>query len=162
MKRFLINMEKAFLVAALMAMVFLAFAQVCLRHFFSSGLVWADTFLRHLVLWIGFFGAALATEEKKHFAINVLERYFSPKLKSLSNLVINLFAFFCLILLTHSANAFFQSERQSPSILFSLGGFQVPSFWMEAILPLGFLLLLVHFAFKLWEDVIQIKGLFSR
>ena len=48
--------ETVVLVAFLGSMVVLAFLQVVLRNVFGTGLIWADTLVRHLVLWAGFFG----------------------------------------------------------------------------------------------------------
>ena len=55
------------MVALLAVMVTLAFAQVILRHF-GLGLLWGETVLKHLVVWTGFLGAALAAASEKHFA----------------------------------------------------------------------------------------------
>ncbi|MGD0038444.1 MAG: TRAP transporter small permease subunit, partial [Bacteroidota bacterium] len=56
--------EGALLILMLSIMVLVAFSQVMLRNVFHTGINGADVLLRHLVLWIGFLGAAIATSEK--------------------------------------------------------------------------------------------------
>ena len=91
--------ETVILVVVLSTMVILAFLQVVLRNLFSEGILWGDTFLRHLVLWVGFLGASLATREKKHINIDLFTRFFKGKAKSFIVSIVNLFAavvcYFC-------------------------------------------------------------------
>ena len=44
-------------------MILMAFGQVVLRNVFHTGIEWGDVFLRHMVLWLGFLGATIATGE---------------------------------------------------------------------------------------------------
>ncbi|MCK7524997.1 MAG: TRAP transporter small permease [Ignavibacteriales bacterium] len=62
-------------------MVLLAFAQVILRNVFGTGLVWGDTIVRHMVLWAGFVGGALASYEGRHISIDALTKFFPPRVK---------------------------------------------------------------------------------
>ena len=50
---FLKRIEESLLISMVILMVVLAFLQVVLRNVFSLGIIWADLFLRHLVLWVG-------------------------------------------------------------------------------------------------------------
>ena len=81
--------EGALLVALLAVMVSLAFAQVVLRHF-GAGLLWGETVLKHLVLWTGFLGAALAAKSEKHFAWEAAHLGASERLKPWLRLLSNL------------------------------------------------------------------------
>jgi TRAP-type C4-dicarboxylate transport system permease small subunit len=147
------KVEQWVLVSLLFLMVFLAFLQVILRQFFSIGLLWADVFLRHCVLWVGFLGAAIATQEHKHFAIDFLKKLLSPAKKKWAELITNVFALACLFLLGGAAISFFKDEYTYPSTLFTIGTLEVPSFWMTAIIPIGFILLFIHFLLKLFHGV---------
>ena len=60
------HLEKVLLSVMLAAMILLAFLQIVLRNFFDTGLPWGDSLVRYLVLWVGFIGAALATNEESH------------------------------------------------------------------------------------------------
>lgn len=154
-RRFLESVEKAALIVLLTLMIALAFAQVCLRAFFSTGILWADVFLRHLVLWVGFLGAVLAVSGDRHFAMDVLRKYFPKKLQNWAEVASDLFSLVILALLSQSALRFFKDDAQSGSILFTVRSFEVPSSWMNAAIPGVFILLWIHFAFKLIEDSIR-------
>ena len=73
-----INRVEQILVAALLTvMILLAFSQIVLRNFFATGIDWADSLVRYLVVWVGFVGAAIATKEGKHITIDVLSRWIT-------------------------------------------------------------------------------------
>lgn len=141
--------EKGVLVALFLLMVLLSFAQVILREFFSTGFLWADVFLRHCVLWVGFLGAGIATQQNKHFAIDFVKRLLPAKFSAAAEIMIDFFAVVCLYFLSDAAIKFIQDDYTHGSVLFSLGTVQVKSFWMNAIIPIGFILLTVHFFLKL-------------
>lgn len=153
--------EKWVLVFLFSFMIALAFLQVILRQFFSAGLLWGDIFLRHGVLWVGFMGAAIGVSQNKHFAIDILKKSLPQKWKDCTELLIDSFAIVCLALLSSSAFKFFVDDKSSGSVLFMVGSLEVPSFWMNAIIPLGFILLLVHFALKTAQDLILTVTSFS-
>ena len=71
--------ETALLVLVLGFMVVFAFLQVVLRNIFDEGILWGDILLRHLVLWVGFIGASLATREQKHINIDLFSRWLPEK-----------------------------------------------------------------------------------
>jgi len=48
--------------------------QIVLRNFFHGGVLWADPLMRHIVLWLGCLGAALATTSGRHINIDVFSR----------------------------------------------------------------------------------------
>lgn len=67
--------ESIFLALLLATMLVLSFLQIVLRNVASTGLIWIDPLLRHLVLWIGFAGAALATRLGRHISIDAVSRF---------------------------------------------------------------------------------------
>ena len=146
---FLETAEKWLLVSFLSTMILLSFLQVILRQFFSTGILWADVFLRHLVLWAGFMGAAIATAQDKHFVIDAVKRLFPEKAKKWIGVATDLFSSACLFFLCGAAIRFFKDDMTSRSVLFTVGRFEVPTFWMNLIIPAGVILLLVHFLIRI-------------
>jgi len=63
--------ESAIVLALLASTMFLGFAQIVAR-WMGGGWIWADELVRFFVLWIGVFGAAPATRNHKHIAIDVI------------------------------------------------------------------------------------------
>ncbi len=138
----LVRLETAVLVLLVAVMVALSFWQVLLRQFFGTGLLWADTLTRHLVLWLGFLGAALAAAENKHFAFEALHQ--EGRAGAALRLFGNVFGAAVCVLLVSASWQYFQGERDAAQTLFSVGSINVPSTWFAAAIPVGFALLLVH------------------
>src|SRR5262249_10346285 len=63
--------ERAVLAVLVVGMTLLGFLQIVLRKVFSGGFLWADAFLRHVVLWVAFFGAGAAAAQNKHFGADL-------------------------------------------------------------------------------------------
>lgn len=146
-ERRLAALEQGLLAALLLVMVSLSFAQVLLRGF-SLGLLWADTFLRHLVLWTGFLGAALAAADDKQFAMDAAGRLMSERVLAAVHLVLHGLTAAVCAFMTRAAWTFFGQEREAAAVLFSVGRFEVPAWWFQVILPLGFALLFLHYLLK--------------
>lgn len=154
--RVLGTLEKGLLVGMVFVMILLSFLQVVLREFFSTSILWGDTFLRHLVLWVAFFGAAIATDQNGHFAIDVVKNSLPPVARRLAQLVTDLFVSVVMAFMVRAAVTFFIDEYKFGSILFTVGETQVPAFWMDSILPIGFGLLLAHFLIKTVEGLLAL------
>ena len=135
------------LVALLAVMVTLAFAQVILRHF-GLGLLWGETVLKHLVLWTGFLGAALAAKAEKHFAWEAAHVGAAARLKPWLRLTANLSGAMITALLLRAAWTYLIDERASGTELMTLGTVVVPSWIAAAGIPGGFTLVLAHLLFK--------------
>ncbi|MEO8168802.1 MAG: TRAP transporter small permease subunit, partial [bacterium] len=109
----LVKAETGFLVLFFGAMIILSFLQVILRNFFGTGLLWADTLVRHLVIWVGFMGAAIATHEGRHISIDALTKFFSPRWTAVSQILTSLFAIVVCYYLADAALVFLRDEQAS-------------------------------------------------
>lgn len=126
--------ETALLVLILGSMILLAFGQIIMRNFFDLGLQWGDELLRMLVLWLAVAGAVAASRSDKHINIAVLDRFLSPGLKRAVQLLVYLFtAGICLIVAWFSLQ-FVQTSREYGDLI--LG--DVPAWWLQSVLPVGF------------------------
>lgn len=86
------RVEGWLLVVSLLVMVAMTFTQVVLRNLLDQGVLWFDPVVRHLVVWIGFLGAAVATREKKHVNVDALSRYIKGAARHGVNIVVSGFA----------------------------------------------------------------------
>jgi TRAP-type C4-dicarboxylate transport system permease small subunit len=135
------KIEGAVLIFLLLVMLFMAFGQVVLRNFFSGGIVWGDILLRHLVLWIGFLGAALATSGERHINIDILTRYLPERLKGTVATLSNIFAAVICFLLFRASLTFLEFEIANNNTVFA----EIPSWYAQIIIPVGYGLLAFHF-----------------
>jgi len=135
------RVETVMIVIILSVMIFLAFLQVLLRNFFDQGLLWGDILLRHLVLWVGFIGASLATRDEKHISIDLFGRFVHGNSKHIIHLITNLFAVFVSYLLTDASWYFVMDEKMAGTTIFS----DIPVWYFQIIIPVGFGLITLRF-----------------
>jgi TRAP-type C4-dicarboxylate transport system permease small subunit len=140
----LTKFEEYVLITLLFIMVVMAFLQVVLRNLFSSGILWADIVLRHLLLWLGFLGAAIATSENRHINIDAVRRFLSKRMRAAVEVLTDVFAAVICFLLSRASWTFVQGEISDRRMLFG----EIPSWYAQVIIPIGFALLVVHFAIR--------------
>jgi len=148
--RFFYRMEYVLLVVFLGSMVVLAFLQVALRNFFGTGIIWADTLVRHLVLWSGFVGAALATGEDRHISIDALTKFLPPLIRRLAFILTSTFAGIVCYYLALAAWGYVLEERASGGDLI----LSIPNWVALLIIPGGYILLALHFLVRAAENVV--------
>lgn len=76
-----------------------SFAQVSNRFIFHRSFIWTDEIVLFSMVWVTFFGSALAVSRNSHTRIDFFISLFSPKVRSWFLAVSNLLcAAFCIIL----------------------------------------------------------------
>jgi TRAP-type C4-dicarboxylate transport system permease small subunit len=143
------RVEQTLLITFLGFMILLAFLQIVLRNYFTTGLDWGDQLLRNLVLWIGFIGATLATREGKHINIDVVSRWLPSLGKNIITLITHLFSFFICCLLTYAALKFIKNEVQMENTTF----LNIPAWVPEMILPITFGLMTFRFGLRAFKNL---------
>ncbi len=138
------KVEQTLIVTFLSFMIFVAFFQIVLRNVFSTGLDWGDSFLRNLVLWIGFIGATLATKEGKHINIDIVSRWLPSLGRNIVMLITHLFSFSVCCLLTYAALKFIRNEFQMGNRTL----LNIPAWIPEMILPMTFGLMTFRFGLR--------------
>ncbi len=115
-------------------MIVMAFGQVVLRNFFGTSIEWGDIFLRHLVLWVGYFGAVIATGERRHLKIEFLTKIVPPKVRKIFFISTNFFASIVCYFLMQAAISFLLLEKESASLLI----LELPTWYFITIIPIGY------------------------
>lgn len=137
---FLGKVETGALCLIIAMMLGLAILKIVMRYVFSAGLLWSDIMLQHLTLWLCFLGAALATCERRHISIDVLNRILPESVTRWTNLVIDCIALVVVGILAYYGFLFIEDEKSSEAILIG----SVPLWWAKTIIPYGFVLIGVH------------------
>ena len=137
----LLATETFFLLFFLLTAVLLASTQIFLRNFFDSGIGWADSALRILVLWIGMIGAMFASRNKKHIRIDVLSHYLPYKLRDeIWRITEIITAIVCGIVAYYSIE-FIKLEYEDGMIAFA----NVPVWLCEVIIPIAFIVMSLRY-----------------
>lgn len=139
--RTLALMEDALLTALLAFMILLAFLQIALRNLADMTLSWGDPLLRVLVLWIALVGALAATRDGHHIHMDIVSRFLPDRFRAPLQRFTQLFsALVSGVIAWYSAQLVLMEYRDA-SIAFS----GIPTWTLELILPLGFLLMALRF-----------------
>jgi TRAP-type C4-dicarboxylate transport system permease small subunit len=126
--------EDLILVGLLLAMVGVAVTQIVLRNGFDGGFLWAETFLRVLVLWIGLAGAMAASRQHRHISIDLIGRFLPPLAHKVAIVFTALFTAGICAALAYYSFDFVKIEYENPSIAFG----NVPTWACESIMPIAF------------------------
>jgi TRAP-type C4-dicarboxylate transport system permease small subunit len=143
MLRYAHRTEDGVLIAALVSMLIMALVQIVLRNFFDSGLLWAESALRILVLWVAMLGAMVATRESNHIAIDLVTRFLPLHLKKYAILLSYLFSAVICGLVAYHAVEFIKFEYEDQTIAFA----SVPTWVCQSIIPFGFGVMALRFTF---------------
>lgn len=138
------------LVCSFTVMLALAASQVVLRQVFHTSLPWGDLAARHLVVWVGFLGASLASRRGRHFHIGFLARLLGPRSRQYLHAAADLIAAAVCAILVRTSWTFvtvgldpgatlFLGIRQTTAALIVPGGFSLMAvqFILRAIQSLG-------------------------
>jgi TRAP-type C4-dicarboxylate transport system permease small subunit len=142
--RALTALVTAILVGSFALMLTLAAGQVVLRQVWHTSLSWGDLAARHLVLWVGFFGAYLATRRGQHFHIGFLARLLGLRAKPWLAAASALFAAVTCVFLVAAGETFVTVGLDPQAVLF-LGIHQATA---ALIVPAGFGLMALQFLLR--------------
>lgn len=135
----LIYIEKLFAATSLALLLALSLLQVILRNIFEFGLSDIDVIARHLVLFITFMGAALASEGNQHIKIDCVTSIINENIKQkLKQPLLFVSAVICAIFFWHSLQFWLGEYQYAPDN-------EQLALYLSLILPLGFFTLSLHF-----------------
>ncbi|MBI5040616.1 MAG: TRAP transporter small permease [Gammaproteobacteria bacterium] len=138
-RRLLTRAETALAGLSLLLLIALTLSQIVARNLFATGLPLADTLTRHLVLYITFFGAAIAADSQRHIRIDTLATWLPRIWVERLHRPLNAVAMLVCAALTQAAARFWLDEWQYAAD---------QERWqalLSLILPVGFGLLALHF-----------------
>lgn len=151
-------MENSLLVLLLTGMIAIAVTQIVLRNGFDSGLLWADSLLRVLVLWIGMVGALVASRDQRHISIDIASKYLPVRAARWVTVFNALFTAVICAMLAWYTLEFVLVEYESPSPAFA----NVPTWVCESVMPLTFALIAIRYlivaALAPWKSSVEETG----
>ena len=137
----LLATETFLLLFFLLAAILLASSQILLRNFFDTGIFWADSALRVLVLWIGMLGAMFASRNKKHIRIDILSHHLPQKFQSTVGRVTEFFTALACGIVAYYSIDFIKYEYEDGLIAFA----NVPVWLCETIIPIAFIVMALRY-----------------
>ncbi len=153
--RFTALLEDALLVLMLSAMIIIAVLQILLRNYFDLGLVWGDSLLRALVLWVGLLGAIVASRNENHISIDILSRFMSARTRAIANIVTDFFTVVVCAVVSYYSYRFVELDYEAGVSTFG----NLPAWVIESILPVGFAVIALRYAGGLLRKVQALRGM---
>jgi len=144
---------RALLIIILLSMVAFVVLQVILRNIFHSGISWADIASRHMVLWIAFLGAMLATRSRQHISIDALTRLLPHTPRNVLRIALDMLSCAVSVILANASFDFVLSEKAMGSELFA----GVPTWMAQAVIPFGFCIIAIEYAIGIGLDIYRIR-----
>jgi C4-dicarboxylate transporter DctQ subunit len=141
--------EKAAVVLIVSVLVGLPLAQIVLRAVGQGGLPWGHEIVRVLVMWLAFFGASLATRERRHITIDLLDRSISPATKAAFNIVTQGVAMAVLAYLARTGWSFVRLQREMGDTSAVLG---IPEWIAVTVIPISLAVMTWRLAIAIAED----------
>lgn len=135
----LVRLETWLAAGSLLLLLLLALLQIVARNLFDTGFANADSLSRYLVLYVMFFGAALAVERNRHIRIDIFGTMLPAPARALLYRPLRVLAALVCLLLTVAAVRYwrdawqFAPDHERWLVLASL------------VIPLGFGLLCLQF-----------------
>ena len=146
--RGLTTLVTVLLVVSFTIMLGFAVAQVLLREIIHTNILWGDMAARHLVIWVGFFGAYLASRGGRHFHLGFLSRFVGSRARPWLAVVSDLFAAAICVFLVAAGWTFVTVGLDPHAVLF-LGIRQTAA---AMIVPSGFLLMALQFTLRVVQS----------
>ncbi len=135
----LIQLEKFLGALSLIILLTIALLQVILRNLFELGFSDMDVIARHLVLFVTFMGAALASEGNRHIKIDCISSAIKQTTREkLRRPLLSISSIICAIFFWYALQFWLDEYQYAPDN-------EQLSLYMALILPFGFLVLSLHF-----------------
>lgn len=128
------RIEDALLALLATALVVIAGAQIGARFFIEGSLLWADSLLKSLVLWLVMLGALAAARTDSHLGIDALTHSLGPKGQRMARFAAFSFGALMSLLAAYYGLELVRFERESPSDVHGL----LPSWVVLLVIPCAF------------------------
>lgn len=151
-ERYFLGANRWALILLLAAMAVIIFVNVALRYLTNQSIEWAEEVSRHMMIWLTFLGAGPVLRYGGHIAIenlqDALPRSFAVAIRAF--VAVLLFAFFGFMVWygwLYMGRTMFQLTAAT----------QIPFAYIYAAMPVGGVLLLVHWALIVRDYVLERK-----
>jgi TRAP-type C4-dicarboxylate transport system permease small subunit len=135
------RLEDAALVLFVLSVVSLQLLQIILRNIAGGGFEWSEPATQMLVLWIAWMGAARASRDGQHVAVDIIAHYTTGRVKQSVVILALLFSTVASLTAAWFCGSFVLLEHEEGT----RGLLNVPMWFYESIIPLALTLIGVRF-----------------
>ncbi len=119
------SLLKFIIVACLVAMVVMVFANVVMRYIFNTGLPVSEELARWCFVWLTFLGSILVLHERSHLGVDIVIQALKPGLRKLCLILASLLMIYAtwLILIGSWEQTIVNMDATAPATGLSQGWF---------------------------------------
>jgi C4-dicarboxylate transporter DctQ subunit len=140
--KFLNRLDEWLIAILLAAMTLLTFSQVVMRYIFNSGFTWAVELTSILFAGMIFIGISYGVRVGAHIGVDAVIRLLNPKARRVTSIVAVLLCLLYAGLVIYGASIYVLKMRSAGIELEDL---PIQMWIVRAVLPVGFLLLVIRF-----------------
>jgi len=140
--KFIKHLDEWIIALLLAAMTLLTFSQVVMRYVFNSGLTWAVELTGIMFAWMIFIGISYGVRVGAHIGVDAVVKLLSPKYRRLVSILAVLMSLVYAGMIIYGS-MFYVLKMKSAGI--ELEDLPIPMWTVRAILPIGFILLVLQF-----------------
>ena len=140
--KFLKRLDEWLIALMLAAMTLLTFSQVVMRYVFNSGFTWAVELTGILFAGMIFIGISYGVRVGAHIGVDAVIRLLPPKLRRITSILAVLLCLVYAGLVIYGSMIYVLKMRSAGIELEDL---PIPMWIARAILPVGFILLVLRF-----------------
>ncbi|MFC1867829.1 TRAP transporter small permease [Thermodesulfobacteriota bacterium] len=134
---------------ALLAILLLVFvmlavnAEIIMRYFLGSPMIWVTEVTEYCILWMTFLGATWVLKKEGHVVMDVVINQFNPRIRARAKMITSFGgAAICLILTWYGVEVTLDFYQRSVNLASTL---DPPAFPLYTIMPMGSFLLFIQF-----------------
>ncbi|MEM1007682.1 MAG: TRAP transporter small permease [Myxococcota bacterium] len=150
--------ERSFLLAGILMILLGGTLDIAFRLVLGWGFGFIDILARQLTIWIGLWGATLATRMDEHIRIDALGKLFSTRTQRGLKLFVSLCSFFFNLLFFVYTCAFVRFAYHDSAQVSHLGKVQVESWKLLLGFPVAFAVMTSRTALHVFEHIYALRG----
>jgi tripartite ATP-independent transporter DctM subunit len=141
--------ERALVAFLLLMMVLLPAASTLARRLLGRELPGSSVLAQHITLWVGFLGALLATASGRHLALSTLEALPAGVTRRTARIFGQAVSAATCALLAWASVQLVEAEWEG----FGVVAFGIRVAWSQLVMPLGFAVMTLRFAWRAGDDL---------
>ena len=147
--QFLNYIEDGTIVLLILTLLGISITQIILRNLDLNGILWAETAMRVIVLWLAFLGAMRASRLQNHISINLFQQIQNPAFLLITHRLSQFFSALVCATAAYFSWLFLVIEYQDSQIAFLF----FPNWFIESIIPLGLGVISIRFIYQLFSPI---------
>lgn len=135
------RIEENVIGASLLVVTFVLVLNVILRYIFNASSVWAEEFIRYVMIWITFIGSSVCFRRGIHVGIDFILSFTSDRASRFIHMFVTLMSIFFMLLMFKFSFDLFLFSVNTGQITPAM---QIPLYWVYLAIPLSSILSLIY------------------